>query len=254
MSIHKNIKFYKLSSRLWFPDPSVAPGDFPLAYGGNLSPDRLILAYKSGIFPWYSKGQPILWWSPDPRFVLFLENLHIPASLRRKLNKNFFELRSDTNFSQVIVNCAKSIRTQRSYQQYNAKQNDSDFEASTWITKYMIDAYIKLHNLGYAHSIEAYLQGELVGGLYGVAIGKVFFGESMFYTYPDASKYAFVKFAQKLAQYGFNIIDCQVYTDNVARFGAQNIPRINYLSILKKAINCENPIHDWINLFAKDSI
>jgi leucyl/phenylalanyl-tRNA--protein transferase len=249
MLIHKKIKIHKLHSRLWFPDPYDAPGDFPLAYGGNLLPDRLILAYKSGIFPWYSKGQPILWWSPDPRFVLFLENLHIPSSLRRKLNKNFFDLRCDNSFSQVIVNCAKSIRNIDHFHRFDSDQNDIDFEESTWITKYMIDAYIKLHNLGYAHSIEAYLQGELVGGLYGVAIGKVFFGESMFYTYPDASKYAFVKFAQKLAQHGFNIIDCQVYTDNLARFGAQNISRIDYLSILKEKINCENPIQDWKNLF-----
>ncbi|WP_029521759.1 leucyl/phenylalanyl-tRNA--protein transferase [Persephonella sp. KM09-Lau-8] len=207
---------------IWFPDPYNAPGDYPLAIGGDLSPERLIFAYSLGIFPWYSEDEPILWWSPDPRMVLFPDELKISRSLKKVLKNKGFEVRFNTAFEDVIKNCA------------TVKRKGQD---GTWLTPEMIEAYIKLHKLGFAHSVETYLDGKLVGGLYGVAIGGVFFGESMFHKVSDASKVAFVHLVRRLKEKGFDIIDCQQSTPHMARFGAREIPRKEFLDIISKSIH-----------------
>lgn len=217
-------------NEIWFPDPYKAPKDFPLAVGGDLSPDRLLFAYSIGIFPWYSEGEPILWWSPDPRMVLFPENLKISRSLKKVLKNKGFEVRFDTDFESVIKMCAAVPRPG---------------QEGTWLTDEMIKAYIKLHNLGYAHSVETYLNGELVGGLYGVSIGKTFFGESMFHTVSDASKVAFVYLVKKLKEWDFDMIDCQQSTPHMARFGAINIPRKDFLDKLKESLKKPSIIGKW---------
>ncbi|MDQ7055667.1 MAG: leucyl/phenylalanyl-tRNA--protein transferase [Persephonella sp.] len=162
--------------------------------GGDLSPERLIFAYSLGIFPWYSEGEPILWWSPDPRMVLFPQNLKVSRSLKKILKKNIFQIEFDTEFERVINMCASVKRKG---------------QTGTWITPEMVEAYTQLHRLGFAHSVEVYKDGELVGGLYGVSLGGVFFGESMFHTVPDASKVAFVHLVERLKQWNFDMIDCQ---------------------------------------------
>ncbi len=210
-----------LDEELWFPDPYKAPKDYPLAVGGDLSPERLIFAYSIGIFPWYSEGEPILWWSPDPRMVLFPEELKISRSLKKVLKNKSFEIKFNTNFEEVIKNCA------------TVKRKGQD---GTWITDEMMQAYITLHKLGFAHSVETYLNGKLVGGLYGVAIGGAFFGESMFYKVSDASKVAFVHLVWHLQKKGFDIIDCQQSTPHMARFGAREIPRSKFLDILNTSV------------------
>ena len=207
---------------IWFPDPYSAPGDYPLAIGGDLSPERLIFAYSLGIFPWYSEGEPILWWSPDPRMVLFPDELKISRSLKKVLKNKGFEVRFNTTFEEVIKNCA------------TVKRKGQD---GTWLTPEMIEAYIRLHKLGFAHSVETYLDGKLVGGLYGVAIGGAFFGESMFHKVSNASKVAFVHLVNRLKEKGFDIIDCQQSTPHMARFGAREIPRKEFLDIISKSIH-----------------
>ncbi|WP_297456403.1 leucyl/phenylalanyl-tRNA--protein transferase [Persephonella sp.] len=207
---------------IWFPDPYNAPGDYPLAIGGDLSPERLIFAYSLGIFPWYSEGEPILWWSPDPRMVLFPDELKISRSLKKVLKNKGFEVKFNTAFEEVIKNCA------------TVKRKGQD---GTWLTPEMIEAYIRLHKLGFAHSVETYLDGNLVGGLYGVAIGGAFFGESMFHKVSDASKVAFVHLVNRLKEKGFDIIDCQQSTPHMARFGAREIPRKEFLDIISKSIH-----------------
>ncbi len=201
-----------------FPDPALAETDPDglLAVGGDLSPQRLVNAYRQGIFPWYSAGQPILWWSPDPRMVLFPERLHLSRSLRKRLRRGTFEVTFDRDFGAVIRACA-------------APRED---QGGTWITEQMIEAYEGLHRLGLAHSVESWHQGELVGGLYGVALGSLFFGESMFSTMSDASKVAFVRLVRTLQSAGCPLIDCQVYTDHLASLGAEPIPRARFLELL----------------------
>ena len=206
-----------------FPDPALAETepDGLLAVGGDLSPERLVNAYRQGIFPWYSAGQPLLWWSPDPRMVLFPERLHVSRSLRRTLRRGTFEVTFDRDFGAVIRACA-------------APRDDG---GGTWITAQMIDAYERLHRLGLAHSVEAWHRGELVGGLYGVALGSLFFGESMFSTMSDASKVAFVRLVQTLQAAGCPLIDCQVYTAHLASLGAEPIPRARFLELLAAHID-----------------
>lgn len=217
-----------------FPDASSAPKNLPLAIGADLNPARLILAYKSGIFPWYDKNSPIMWWSPDPRFVLFLNEMHISHSLSKIIRKNLFKISVDQDFEKVINFCAKVKR-----------KNQDD----TWITDEMIETYINLHKLGYAHSIEAWQNDELVGGLYGVCIGSIFFGESMFHIKENASKIAFAKFLYALKERtSIDLIDCQIYTDYLASFGAKLIPREQYLQLLKQRINEDNKISNWKDL------
>lgn len=197
-----------------FPSPESATAEGIVAIGGDLSPGMLLSAYRQGIFPWYSHRQPVLWWSPDPRFVLYPERFHISKSLRRTLNRSPFEIRFDTAFAEVIARC-KGKRRPR--------------QRGTWITDQMRDGYIRLHELGFAHSVEAWREGVLVGGLYGISIGRGFFGESMFADVDDASKVCLVRLVEFARRRSFAFIDSQVYTDNLARFGADDVPRDEYL-------------------------
>ncbi|PIE68102.1 MAG: leucyl/phenylalanyl-tRNA--protein transferase [Deltaproteobacteria bacterium] len=212
---------FTLTSRLSFPPPHLAIEEGLLAVGGDLRVERLLLAYRNGIFPWYSPGEPILWWSPDPRLVLYPEALHVSRSLRRTINQKQFKITFDQDFKAVIRACAA---TKRSYGE------------GTWITEEMQAAYTELHRQGHAHSVEAWQNDHLVGGLYGVAIGRAFFGESMFSRVSNASKVAFVVFVESLKRSGVKLIDCQVKTDHLARFGAREIPRKLFLEQLAEAI------------------
>lgn len=211
---------YRLDDSLWFPDPEEAVKEYDdlVAVGGDYSPERLVLAYSSGIFPWpVAEGEPITWFSPDPRFVLKAADLHIPKSLEKTLRKNLFTYTVDKAFSEVIHACASAPRPGQD---------------GTWITDDLEKGYCELQRRGLAHSFEAWQDGKLVGGFYGVLIGRCFFGESMFAQVPDASKCAFATFARKLFEKGVPWIDCQVYTDHLARFGAKEIPRSEYLALL----------------------
>ena len=190
-----------------------------LAAGGDLSPQRLLAAYRQGIFPWYSVGQPILWWSPDPRMVLFPDELKISRSLAKRLKNSDYEVRFDTAFRDVMLACAEIQRPQQD---------------GTWITASIIDGYCKLHELGYAHSAETWIDGQLAGGVYGVAIGHMFYGESMFHHVTDASKIAFVHLVQRLQQQGFGMIDCQMKTSHLASLGAREITRAEFSQRLAK--------------------
>lgn len=213
-----------------FPPAELAEDDGLLAIGGDLSPDRLLLAYRSGIFPWYNEGQPILWHSPDPRFVLDPRAIHVPRSLRRVLNQRRFRITLDTAFDAVIEACAAQPRPR---------------QRGTWITRGMRTAYKRLHALGWAHSVEAWQGDTLVGGQYGVCIGGAWFGESMFYTVDDASKVCMVVLARWLAARGCTLFDAQVYTDNVARFGAHELPRDAYLERLRAAVALPSAPGAW---------
>ncbi len=188
-----------------------------LAAGGCLSSVRLINAYYQGIFPWYNPGEPILWWSPNPRLVLFPNQLHISKSMTKTLRKSLFRITYDQAFSQVMRACA-------------VPRNDSE---GTWIDQEMLSAYTHLHYQGFAHSIEVWLNNRLVGGLYGVALGQVFFGESMFHTETDASKIAFINLVQKLHRWAYQLIDCQIHTAHLVSLGAQEIPRQQFIEYLK---------------------
>jgi leucyl/phenylalanyl-tRNA--protein transferase len=212
----------KLTHCLSFPDPESAADEGILAYGGDLSPSRLMLAYRSGIFPWYSVNDPILWWSPDPRLILELDDFKLSRSLRKKIPQ--FEIRFDTNFSQVIRECATTPRRG---------------QKGSWIVPEMIEAYETLHALGYAHSVEAYQKGILVGGLYGVSVGGVFCGESMFAKVSDASKVALSVFVEHLKTWGFDFIDCQVPTPHLKSLGAKEVSREIFLSRLSQTYNSD---------------
>src|SRR5262245_23134243 len=211
---------FRLDERLVFPPPELAD-DGLVAVGGDLRPERLLLAYSQGIFPWYSEGQPILWHSPDPRMVLLADDLHVPKSLSKSRRQGLFSITLDTQFAEVIDACAKAKRPG---------------QRGTWITRGMKRAYLELHRQGYAHSVEAWRDGRLAGGLYGVSLGAVFFGESMFARAADASKLAFVTLVEQLGRWGVTLIDCQVHTEHLARFGATEWPRRDYLAALAKAL------------------
>ncbi len=210
-----------------FPDPTFAleEPDGLLAVGGDLSPARLLNAYRQGIFPWYSEGEPILWWSPNPRAVLFPEQLKISRSLQKSLRKRRFRVTLDTAFAQVIAACSES------------RLDKDGSQSGTWITEEMKQAYIALHRIGFAHSVECWEGEDLVGGLYGVSMGKVFFGESMFARRSDASKIGFAHLVKQLTAWEFALIDCQVHTDHLASLGAVDIPRENFLTLLDQ--HCE---------------
>jgi len=217
--------------RIEFPDPDEADESGLLAVGGDLSIDRLKLAYSKGIFPWYEDGMPILWWSPDPRMVLFPDKMIISHSLRQSIKKQQFTVTIDKEFEKVIANCSKTPRKG---------------EEGTWITREMKNAYIRLHEAGYAHSAEAWSDGKLVGGLYGVALGKVFFGESMFHHETNASKVALYYLVEKLHKWDFRIIDAQVYTNHLESLGGELIPRNQYMHILEKASLIEDITGSWM--------
>jgi leucyl/phenylalanyl-tRNA--protein transferase len=214
------VPIYQLTDELLFPHPSLSDPIGIVAIGGDLSPQRLLLAYAHGIFPWYQEPSPILWWSPDPRLVLFPGEIKISRSLERVIKKQLFTVTIDRAFGEVIRACAQT-------------------RDETWITTDMIEAYEALHKLGYAHSFESWHEGRLVGGLYGVALGRAFFGESMFSIKSDASKVALVRLAQHLARLGFDFIDCQTTTQHLKRFGAKEIPRKEFLERLSKALSSE---------------
>ena len=213
---------FTLTKRLTFPPPHLAIKEGLLAVGGDLSVERLLLAYRSGIFPWYADGEPILWWSPDPRLVLYPDELQISRSLQKVIKRKLFHITFDQDFEAVITACAEVKRS---------------YGDGTWITDEMKSAYIALHNAGYAHSVETWQNDNLVGGLYGVAIGRVFFGESMFSRVSNASKVAFVTLVEKLKELNFILIDCQVRTDHLMRFGAREIPRKIFLELLGEGYN-----------------
>jgi leucyl/phenylalanyl-tRNA--protein transferase len=191
-----------------------------LAAGADLSPHRLIDAYRRGIFPWFGDEDPLLWWSPDPRMVLFVDELRVSRSLRKTIRSGRFEVTADRAFSAVMSGCAAPRRQQE----------------GTWITTEMRAAYARLAAMGYAHSVESWVEGELVGGLYGVAIGRVFFGESMFARVTDASKVAFVQLVQQLRYWGFRLIDCQMPTAHLASLGAREIPRPDFLAEVNRGV------------------
>lgn len=199
-----------------------------LAAGGDLSIERLLSAYSLGIFPWYSEGEPILWWSPDPRSVIYPKKFTPSRSLAKLLRKDRFHVTSDTCFTQVMAECA-------------APRDD---QGGTWINQDMIDSYTKLHELGFAHSIECWLDEKLVGGLYGIAIGGAFFGESMFSRQSNASKVAFAKLCENLSARGFEIIDCQVHNPHLETLGAEEIPREDFLATLEQ-VTRQQPTGVW---------
>lgn len=210
-----------------FPDVSEAltePNGL-LAIGGDLSVDRLLAAYHHGIFPWYSHGQPILWWSPNPRTILRLDALKVSRSLRKSLKRADYQVRFDTAFGEVVRQCAKPRKD----------------GLGTWITDEMHHAYVRLHRLGYAHSIEVWDDNHIVGGLYGVSLGRIFFGESMFSRRTDASKIAFVYLVRQLAKWQFTLIDCQVYSEHLGSLGAELIQRERFVEFLQKY--CDQPGH-----------
>ncbi len=216
---------FTLSKQLSFPPPHLAIKEGLLAIGGDLSVERLLLAYRSGIFPWYSQGEPILWWSPNPRLVLYPQELRISRSLRKVIKRKIFQVTFDQSFDDVIQACAEAKRT---------------YGDGTWITDEMKDAYCDLHRHGHAHSVEAWQDNKMVGGLYGISIGRAFFGESMFSKVSNASKVAFVTFVETLKRLRFDLIDCQVKTDHLIRFGAREIPRKSFLEQVEKAVSRSN--------------
>lgn len=212
---------FRLDDRLVFPPVHLAE-DGLLALGGDLRPERLLLGYTQGIFPWYAENLPILWHSPDPRMVMTTGDLVVQKSLRKAIRKQPYEIKMDTAFVRVLEGCASVPRPG---------------QTGTWLIPEMVDAYTKLHELGFAHSIEAWAGTELVGGLYGVSLGAAFFGESMFAHAPDASKIAFVVCVRQLEAWGIGLIDCQVHTDHLERFGAHEISRMEYLERLRVALD-----------------
>jgi leucyl/phenylalanyl-tRNA---protein transferase len=221
---------YRLSAEPVFPDPELAEPDGLLAMGGDLSTERLLSAYRSGIFPWYGQGDPILWWSPDPRLMLEPGRIVISKSLARTLRKKLFRITIDTAFENVIERCAGAARRG---------------QPGTWIVPDMRAAYLRLHRAGFAHSIEAWQDGQLAGGLYGVSLGRAFFGESMFTEHRDASKVCLAWLAALLRAWKFDCIDCQVTTAHLLRMGAVEIERAVFLERLRQALQAPDRTGPW---------
>ena len=231
---------YRIPKALVFPDPADAEASGLLGVGGDLTPERLLLGYASGIFPWFNDDNPILWWSPDPRMVLLTDELHVPRSLAKIVRRNVYQIRLDTAFSEVVRHCGETKRPALD---------------STWITEGMAGAYQRLFELGFAHSVEAWQDGVLVGGLYGVAVGRFFSGESMFAHQPDASKVAFVHLVTQLKRWGFPLVDCQIHTAHLDRFGGREIPRADYLARLTPLVNGPSRPGPWaFDLNLKDGV
>lgn len=221
---------YLLTDDLIFPPVHLATKEGLLAVGGDLSPQRLLLAYQNGIFPWYSDGDPILWWAPDPRLVLYLQDLKISRSLKKTIRKGHFTVTMDTRFEEVIRSCA-STRIEA--------------DQGTWITSEMAKGYIRLHTMGYTHSVETWYQSKIVGGLYGVSLGRCFFGESMFSTMTDASKVALVALRDYLQKRNFDFIDCQMPTDHLISLGGRKISRDDYMSQLYRSLRFSTHKGPW---------
>lgn len=212
---------YLLTDEITFPPIDLADENGLLAIGGDLSAERLLLAYESGIFPWYNEEDPICWYTPNPRFVLYPQELKLSKSMRQVINRNTFEFTINTSFAAVIANCKNVYRKG---------------QFGTWISDEMEEAYIKLHKLGYAHSAEAWRNGELVGGLYGIRLGNIFFGESMFSHQSNASKFAFISYVQQLQKENVQLIDCQLHTAHLESLGARMISRADFKLLLKTLI------------------
>jgi len=224
------VPVFLLSDTIEFPPPHLASKDGLLAVGGDLSQKRLLLAYRMGIFPWFSNNEPILWWSPDPRLVLYPHEIKISKTLKKIIKKEVFKVTMDLAFNEVINQCA----------QIRLKKNQG-----TWIIEDIIEAYCRLHESGFAHSVEVWRQGELAGGLYGVSLGKCFFGESMFTRINNASNIALVKLVKYLKKLSFDLIDCQVTTGHLIRFGAREIPRKLFLEQLEKSLTAPTQKGKW---------
>lgn len=221
---------YWLTDDLAFPHPREANEDGVLAVGGDLSPERLLLAYSWGIFPWYNEYEPIVWWSPDPRCVLYPDKLKVSKSMRPYFNQRKFTITLDTDFEAVMRNCQQSSRGQ---------------QLGTWITEDMLAAYVRLHELGYAHSVEVWQASKLVGGLYGIALGRVFFGESMFTHVSNASKFGFISLVRLLQEKEFTLIDCQQETRHLMSLGAAGIPRATFLEHLQANQQIPSLVGSW---------
>ncbi len=215
-----------------FPDPRFGAKEGLLAYGGDLNPNRLLKAYRSGIFPWFNEGDPILWWSPDPRLVLYPDKFIVRRSFRRVLRNRDYQVRFDNDFRSVILACASMPKRQ---------------ESGTWLTSQMQEAYIELHNMGFAHSVEVYEEDRLIGGLYGVALGRAFFGESMFSIAKDGSKIALKALSDLLRLKGYDFIDCQVVSKHLQSLGAVAISREEFLLELDRALESAGDIGSWID-------
>ena len=229
---------FALTERLQFPPQHLATREGLLAVGGDLSQQRLLLAYREGIFPWFSDGEPILWWSPDPRLVLYPKKMKLSTSLKKRIRQHRFYLTADRAFEDVISECSQVPR----------KNQDG-----TWILDSMVDAYNLLHRNGFAHSIEAWQDNQLVGGLYGVSLGRCFFGESMFSRVSDASKIALAGLVQFLDALNFKLIDCQVPTPHLISLGAIEIPRKRFLAELESVLKKRTLVGSWADLFNKIS-
>ncbi len=221
---------FLLTDKIAFPPPHFASGEGLLAVGGDLSRERLLLAYRMGIFPWFSDHDPILWWSPDPRLVLYPREIKVSKTLKKIIRKGMFKVTMDSAFDRVITQCAQ-IRLENNQE--------------TWIVEDMIDAYCRLHESGFAHSVEAWREGELAGGLYGVSLGRCFFGESMFTRISNASNVALVTLAEYLKKLSFDMIDCQLTTKHLLRFGAREIPRSKFLKQLEASLKAPTKRGKW---------
>jgi leucyl/phenylalanyl-tRNA--protein transferase len=226
----KQMAVYLLNDEPIFPDPLEAEPDGLIAIGGDLSIPRLISAYSQGIFPWFEEQKMIFWYSPNPRLVLFPDKLKVSSSLRRTIKSNKFEVRIDSVFRKVISGCAKVGRSNG---------------GGTWISRSFINAYTAMHKAGFAHSFETFYEGKLVGGLYGLSLGSVFFGESMFFTMSDASKVAFYHLVRFAREKKFAFIDCQQETEHMMSLGAESIPREDFLMMLERATDCESITGRW---------
>ncbi|GMW02665.1 MAG: leucyl/phenylalanyl-tRNA--protein transferase [Candidatus Hydrogenedentota bacterium] len=230
---------YALEDDILFPPPELAREDGLLAVGGDLSPERLLTAYAMGIFPWYSEGEPILWWSPDPRMVLMTSEFHVSRRLARTMRAGKFEISVDTAFETVIEHCATV---------------EGRGEGRTWITHEMRMAYTLLHRMGFAHSFECRLEGDVVGGLYGISLGRCFFGESMFSRVTDASKVATHALTEFARAHEFTFIDCQVANRHLASLGARDVPRPYFLELLRRAMDHETLRGSWSDWNPSDSL
>jgi leucyl/phenylalanyl-tRNA---protein transferase len=221
---------FRLTEEILFPPAELAARNGLIAVGGDLSPERLILSYREGIFPWFSEGEPPLWWSPDPRFVLFPDEIHVSGSMKKVLKRGVFCVTFDCSFRDVIAGCRRQHRPG---------------QAGTWITEEMEEAYCRLHERGIAHSVETWRDGELAGGLYGVSLGHCFFGESMFTRVDNASKAALIHLCGFLQERGFSLLDCQVYTPHLQSLGARMIPRRRFLAILRESLRAPTREGSW---------
>jgi len=224
------VTVFLLTDKISFPPPHLASGEGLLAVGGDLSRERLLLAYRMGIFPWFSDHDPILWWSPDPRLVLYPREIKVSKTLKKIIRKGMFRVTMDSAFDRVITQCAQ-IRLENNQ--------------GTWIVDDVIDAYCGLHESGFAHSVEAWREGELAGGLYGVSLGRCFFGESMFTRISNASNVALVTLAEYLKNLSFDMIDCQLTTKHLLRFGAREIPRVKFLKQLEASLKAPTRRGKW---------